>query len=118
MRVHKHILPHLSFLPILIFKNRLLMPEEIPCSVLAFKEQSSKLCYLTYSAIICTNSSCGTNCTTPIAASCQRSCKEASKPQHFQTCSSSTHVLCQFRTPGYSIQLTDVCTSPTVVCLS
>jgi len=29
MRVHKHILPHLSFLPILIFKTRWLMPEEI-----------------------------------------------------------------------------------------
>lgn len=29
MRVHKYILPHLSFLPILIFKTRRLMPEEI-----------------------------------------------------------------------------------------
>lgn len=119
MRVHKHILPHLSFLPILIFKTRLVNAWRNSCTVLALKEESSKLsCYPTYSAIICTNSSCGTNCTAPIAASCQWSCKIASKPQHSQTCSSSTHVLCQFRTPGYSVQLTDVCISPIVVCLS
>lgn len=29
MRVHQHILPHLSFHPILVFKTRWLMPEEI-----------------------------------------------------------------------------------------